>query len=393
MGSKMLIDANHAEETRVVVVRGTRIEEFDFESAARRQLKGNIYLAKVTRVEPSLQAAFIEYGGNRHGFLAFSEIHPDYYQIPLADRQALLREQEEDEAAEREDEDREDDSRASRGRRHGRDNGNGGAAEGSVSSNDGLEAAESEESDDNDGAAGEDIEPAAMALERHDEEVLRSEPVAGDRPTETGDTVEEAAPAPHPAHGVPADLGNGVETVEEDSEGQKVESVGAEDALEEVPRRQRRAPRRHYKIQEVIKRRQVILVQVVACVGENHVRYGARFQRLEPLLDRHVLGGEETVPELHHLDLCAGCSAQEVSSRRSSLGLARTAAAPSPCARDGARGDPSRRQRLFQAIASSRAASGIGASARSTASPPTRPARRPRSSPATRARACVPMER
>ena len=90
MGSKMLIDATHAEETRVVVVRGTRIEEFDFESAARKQLKGNIYLAKVTRVEPSLQAAFVDYGGNRHGFLAFSEIHPDYYQIPVADRQALL---------------------------------------------------------------------------------------------------------------------------------------------------------------------------------------------------------------------------------------------------------------------------------------------------------------
>ncbi len=105
MGSKMLIDATHAEETRVVVVRGNRIEEFDFESASRRQLKGNIYLAKVTRVEPSLQAAFVEYGGNRHGFLAFSEIHPDYYQIPLADRQALLREQEEEDEARQHDED------------------------------------------------------------------------------------------------------------------------------------------------------------------------------------------------------------------------------------------------------------------------------------------------
>src|SRR6188472_558274 len=96
MGSKMLIDAAHAEETRVVVVRGNRIEEFDYESAQRKQLKGNIYLAKVTRVEPSLQAAFVDYGGNRHGFLAFSEIHPDYYQIPVADRQALLREEEEE---------------------------------------------------------------------------------------------------------------------------------------------------------------------------------------------------------------------------------------------------------------------------------------------------------
>ncbi len=94
MANKMLIDATHPEETRVVVVRGNRVEEFDFESASRRQLRGNIYLAKVTRVEPSLQAAFVEYGGNRHGFLAFSEIHPDYYQIPVADRQALIAEEE-----------------------------------------------------------------------------------------------------------------------------------------------------------------------------------------------------------------------------------------------------------------------------------------------------------
>src|SRR5665647_2655290 len=94
MPDKMLIDATHPEETRVVVLRGNRVEEFDFESANRKQLRGNIYLAKVTRVEPSLQAAFVEYGGNRHGFLAFSEIHPDYYQIPVADRQALIAEEE-----------------------------------------------------------------------------------------------------------------------------------------------------------------------------------------------------------------------------------------------------------------------------------------------------------
>ncbi len=103
MGSKMLIDASHPEETRVVVARGNRIEEFDFESASRKPLKGNIYLAKVTRVEPSLQAAFVEYGGNRHGFLAFAEIHPDYYQIPVADRLALLKEQEEEDAEDADD--------------------------------------------------------------------------------------------------------------------------------------------------------------------------------------------------------------------------------------------------------------------------------------------------
>src|SRR5512134_2608316 len=93
MARRMLIDASHPEETRVVVVDGTRLEEFDFETATRKPLKGNIYLAKVVRIEPSLQAAFVEYGGNRHGFLAFSEIHPDYYQIPVADREKLLAEQ------------------------------------------------------------------------------------------------------------------------------------------------------------------------------------------------------------------------------------------------------------------------------------------------------------
>src|SRR6202161_1168570 len=96
MSKRMLIDANHPEETRVVVLDGSKVEEFDFEAASKRPLKGNIYLAKVTRVEPSLQAAFVEYGGNRQGFLAFSEIHPDYYQIPVADRMALLAEQEAD---------------------------------------------------------------------------------------------------------------------------------------------------------------------------------------------------------------------------------------------------------------------------------------------------------
>src|SRR5471030_2157982 len=93
MADKMLIDATHPEETRVVVLRGNRVEEFDFESANRKQLRGNIYLAKVTRVEPSLQAAFVDFGGNRHGFLPFPEIHPDYYRIPIADREALLAEE------------------------------------------------------------------------------------------------------------------------------------------------------------------------------------------------------------------------------------------------------------------------------------------------------------
>src|SRR5947207_7745501 len=117
MANKMLIDATHPEETRVVVLRGNRVEEFDFETAHRKQLRGNIYLAKVTRVEPSLQAAFVEYGGNRHGFLAFSEIHPDYYQIPVADRQALI---EADARAARDDDEADDHHRGSNRGNRGR---------------------------------------------------------------------------------------------------------------------------------------------------------------------------------------------------------------------------------------------------------------------------------
>src|SRR5690606_32660654 len=97
MATRMLIDASHEEDTRVVIVKGTRLEEFDYETVSKKQLKGNIYLAKVTRVEPSLQAAFVEYGGNRHGFLPFNEIHPDYYQLPIADREALLEQEAQEE--------------------------------------------------------------------------------------------------------------------------------------------------------------------------------------------------------------------------------------------------------------------------------------------------------
>src|SRR5712671_4170014 len=117
MARRMLIDASHPEETRVVVVDGTRLEEFDFETSTRKPLKGNIYLAKVIRIEPSLQAAFVEYGGNRHGFLAFSEIHPDYYQIPVADRQALI---EADARAARDDDEADDHHRGSNRGNRGR---------------------------------------------------------------------------------------------------------------------------------------------------------------------------------------------------------------------------------------------------------------------------------
>ena len=193
MSMRMLIDARHPEETRVAVAKGSRIEEFDFESAEHKQLKGNIYLAKVTRVEPSLQAAFIDYGGNRHGFLAFSEIHPDYYQIPKADRDALLAEEAEHAAEEErlrgadlsdDDDDHDGDDRDDRDDDHGDDDRG------------------------DDGDDGDDIEP-------HDE------------------------------------VGTGSDRSPVD-----------ESAADEL-RKKRQALRRRYKIQDVIQRRQVLLVQVV----------------------------------------------------------------------------------------------------------------------------------
>ncbi|WP_374138626.1 MULTISPECIES: ribonuclease E/G [unclassified Sphingomonas] len=193
MTMRMLIDARHREETRVAVVKGTRIEEFDFESAERKQLKGNIYLAKVTRVEPSLQAAFIDYGGNRHGFLAFSEIHPDYYQIPKEDRDALLREEAEhaaEEAALRAQADAEDDAR----------------------------------DDDGDDDSDHDAERDSDRDDAHD-----------DDDGESGDA--DSPPRPR---------GRG----------------GSDDAVEAL-RQRRMNLRRRYKIQDVIRRRQVLLVQVV----------------------------------------------------------------------------------------------------------------------------------
>ncbi len=233
MGSKMLIDASQAEEIRVVVARGTKLEEFDFESASRKPLKGNIYLAKVTRVEPSLQAAFIEYGGNRHGFLAFAEIHPDYYQIPIADRMALIAEQEAEEA---EDEDDDEGEPA------------GGEADqnGEASSPD--EQAESDQDLSSAMAMVAEGGPSLSSDEVHDEAHDHHQHHHDDHP------APEAAPA-----------GDVVE-VETDAESQKVETLGEEDASEEVPQRQRQRRqqrRRHYKIQEVIKRRQILLVQVI----------------------------------------------------------------------------------------------------------------------------------
>jgi ribonuclease E len=189
---RMLIDARHREETRVAVVKGTRIEEFDFESAEHKQLKGNIYLAKVTRVEPSLQAAFVDYGGNRHGFLAFSEIHPDYYQIPKEDREALLREEAEHAAEEER-----------------------------------IRAAEEARGSGEEEEVPEPAEPVTVGA-------------GADEEGEEAETGEDSAPPP------PAEADSGSE----------------ENAADEL-RRKRQALRRRYKIQDVIRRRQVLLVQVV----------------------------------------------------------------------------------------------------------------------------------
>lgn len=346
MPNKMLIDATHPEETRVVVVRGNRVEEFDFETAQRKQLRGNIYLAKVTRVEPSLQAAFVEYGGNRHGFLAFSEIHPDYYQIPVADRQALIEAEEqahreaEEESENRSQGRRRSRHRNSRRRSHGervRSDVVEGAdpatqqiqgealPEGASHEGEHLHAAaehhgeheghdhhdhgqeghdhEGHDHDDHHHAHGDDHHAHDHddhghhgEHDHHDHDHAEETPAPvtaiGAEPPVPAETVAESQTvASDEAHaddlaaavtaaGEPADAvyaaGESAEARhheaeehdadededDEEAEEDVVESVGGDDALEEVPERTFR-PRRQYKIQEVIKRRQVMLVQVV----------------------------------------------------------------------------------------------------------------------------------
>ncbi len=240
MANKMLIDAGHPEETRVVVVRGNRVEEFDFESENRKQLRGNIYLAKVTRVEPSLQAAFVDYGGNRHGFLAFSEIHPDYYQIPVADRQALIQAEEREEA--------ESEKAAAEANA---DEAPGDAEEPSEAVGEPEQAGDI--SGEQDAALGADAMPGEAVGEPADAD---DDPEATNGPDADNDgeeiedplEVDDAEEDDHAEEFAEADL--------------RVESVGADDVMEELPVR-RRARQRQYKIQEVIKRRQVMLVQVV----------------------------------------------------------------------------------------------------------------------------------
>jgi ribonuclease E len=366
MPNKMLIDATHPEETRVVVVRGNRVEEFDFETAQRKQLRGNIYLAKVTRVEPSLQAAFIEYGGNRHGFLAFSEIHPDYYQIPVADRQALI---EADERAHREAEEETENRSSNRGRRprhrNSRRRGSSDRVQSDVVENAGTDATQPHEVHEHlegghiEGAHAEDGHVHSHDTEHHDAHaehhdhgdhehahdhdhshdhghshdhehehdhagephaveaqpetpvaaVVEASVAASDAPAspeihdEHGhderihdeharENAAHADDAPHVEDGGGEHAEHGVDHAEhshgehiasdhteqraapegdehhddeddgDDAEEEVVESVGGDDVMEEVPERAFR-PRRQYKIQEVIKRRQVMLVQVV----------------------------------------------------------------------------------------------------------------------------------
>ncbi|MGD9544686.1 MAG: Rne/Rng family ribonuclease [Methylocystis sp.] len=349
MANKMLIDASHPEETRVVVLRGNRVQEFDFEAADKKPLRGNIYLAKVTRVEPSLQAAFVDYGGNRHGFLAFAEIHPDYYQIPVADRQALL-EEESRAHQQAEEEERPQHSRGRRSRRRQYDSAEKRASADEAMTSEpiddesdttvvvedqaetgfaelaeetseaslelGVEAevkgaeagltVEPEQEPEEGREAGEAVavEVPTMAVEAGAEETETEESVeapaerheqisvdpAGFGLVETGEAEEFAVQAPEPDHELKArrqderdearerareesedeasEVSARVEApVEEhdeedhDDEDDHVEHIGG-DAMDEAPYRAPRS-RRQYKIQEVIKRRQVLLVQVV----------------------------------------------------------------------------------------------------------------------------------
>ena len=250
MTKRMLIDASHPEETRVVVMDGNRLDEFDLETAQRRALKGNIYLAKVVRVEPSLQAAFVEYGGNRHGFLAFGEIHPDYYQIPVADRQRLLDMQEAEARAEDE-ADLAPESAMDRAAWNGESNeawqpgeDAGGEAPASEPNGEAAPAGEATAED----APEPDAPATAQPLAIESEGVIATPEAASDEPAEA------------------ADLGR-VEELPAEEDQTPPETIGGEGPAEtEEERRERRIPPRflrHYKIQDVIRRRQIILVQVV----------------------------------------------------------------------------------------------------------------------------------
>ncbi|MEL0435685.1 Rne/Rng family ribonuclease [Phycobacter sp. K97] len=305
MAKKMLIDATHAEETRVVVVDGNKVEEFDFESENKRQLAGNIYLAKVTRVEPSLQAAFVDYGGNRHGFLAFSEIHPDYYQIPVADREALMEEERAYAEAMRA-KDEAEEEKPSRSRSRSRKSPRSKAA--SASSTDAVETKEIAIDDLEAGSSASDAASEIAGMETIDlgaddaaaEDKLAEVPEGtspmervAETPVEEPETDDTASDAGEDSEAV-GDAGEDsaageteepiaqTDTVDsdetqpdddaDDEDGEKkpdaaakdesIESVADDDDSEDIRPPRKPRPRR-YKIQEVIKVRQVLLVQVV----------------------------------------------------------------------------------------------------------------------------------
>jgi ribonuclease E len=284
MAKKMLIDATHAEETRVVVVDGNKVEEFDFESENKRQIAGNIYLAKVTRVEPSLQAAFVDYGGNRHGFLAFSEIHPDYYQIPVADREALMAEELAHAKAQEE-----EDEKPARTRRRSRSRTRSKAEE--TVSDDAVATAEVETSEvENTSVSGMDVvepdlsaEDALIADDGADSSYGAVEEGTSPAFTVQDTPVEEPAEAlsdvtpsddatSEPVAETTSEQDDASDDSDDDSDDDdaetasdkdpSIESVADDDTHEDIrPRRKARA--RRYKIQEVIKVRQILLIQVV----------------------------------------------------------------------------------------------------------------------------------
>ena len=246
MAKKMLIDATHAEETRVVVVDGNKVEEFDFETQTRRQLAGNIYLAKVTRVEPSLQAAFIDYGGNRHGFLAFNEIHADYYQIPVADREALIAEEKayaDQQKAEAEAEA----EKPKRTRRRRKPKAAEIEVEDAVVTAEPAETSEDETSDDIAGMETIDLEEGSSPME-----------TVAETPVETPASDDEAD-AESGSDDDDSDDDAGTDATDKD---ENIESVADEDDAEDVRPVRKPRPKR-YKIQEVIKVRQILLIQVV----------------------------------------------------------------------------------------------------------------------------------
>jgi len=286
MAKRMLVDATHPEETRVVVVNGNRLEDLDFEIASRKQLKGNIYLAKVTRVEPSLQAAFVEYGGNRHGFLAFTEIHPDYYRIPTADREALLAEEERLRVAE---ERRLEEREAAEAAREAEVEAAGDAGErefldapqvmdevgGSREENGEAVEDRTDEAEEDDGPGGiaagvegEEISEPAVEPAPEEKPIVGNEIVL-DEMADGAEAAAEIAPIDEVAPVADVAAGDGPEPDHREFDAPRETLGGAsdesdesdDDEVEDGPRRRAR-PLRSYKIQEVVKRRQIMLVQV-----------------------------------------------------------------------------------------------------------------------------------